>query len=153
MRPLVLRPVSPSCQVVRRHAPRRARVQIAINFPDMRGTRRDLPGVVSRTTHPQSAFPRNDLLSPLLREHDAPHLRLINGSGTRRLGAPGSASCSGMARPSCTDGAPPPLRLFPEHPPLRVSGGRRRRSRQAHGIRAARRMRACVAGRTGYLSA
>lgn len=63
------------------------RVQIAINFLDMRGTQCDLPGVVSRTTHPQSAFPLNDLLFLLFREDDGLHLRLINGSGTRRLSA------------------------------------------------------------------
>ncbi|MGI4800641.1 MAG: condensation domain-containing protein, partial [Janthinobacterium lividum] len=64
------------------------RVQISINFLDMRNTVFDVPGVVSRTTHPQSAFPLNDVMLVMFREHDDTlRLRLINGSGTPRLSA------------------------------------------------------------------
>jgi len=63
------------------------RVQLAINFLDLRNTVCDLPGVASRTTHPQSAFPLNDLLLLLFREQNGLHPRLINGSGTPRLSA------------------------------------------------------------------
>lgn len=63
------------------------RIQLAINFLDLRNTTCDLPDVASRTTHPQSAYPLNDLLLLLFREHDGLHLRLINGSGTQRLSA------------------------------------------------------------------
>jgi len=63
------------------------RVQLAINFLDLRNTVCDLPGVASRTTHPQSAFPLNDLLLLLFREQNGLRLRLINGSGTPRLSA------------------------------------------------------------------
>lgn len=62
------------------------RVQISINFLDMRNTVFDVPGIVSHTTHPQSAFPLNDLMLVMFREHDDMlQLRLINGSGTPRL--------------------------------------------------------------------
>lgn len=64
------------------------RVQISINFLDMRNTTFDVPGIVSRTTHPQSAFPLNDLMLVMFREHDDRlQLRLINGNGTPRLSA------------------------------------------------------------------
>lgn len=64
------------------------RVQISINFLDMRKTVFDVRGVVSRTTHPQSGFPLNDLMLVIFREHDdSLQLRLINGSGTPRLSA------------------------------------------------------------------
>ena len=64
------------------------RVQFAINFLDMRTMTFDLPGVVSSTTYPQSAFPLNDLLLLLFREQDGSlRLRLFNGSGTPRISA------------------------------------------------------------------
>jgi len=62
------------------------RVQISINFLDMRNTVFDVPGIISRTTHPQSAFPLNDLMLVMFREYDdSLQLRLINGNGTPRL--------------------------------------------------------------------
>lgn len=62
------------------------RVQFAINFLDMRTMTFDLPGVVSHTTYPQSAFPLNDLLLLLFREQEGClRLRLFNGSGTPRI--------------------------------------------------------------------
>ena len=64
------------------------RVQISINFLDMRNTVFDVPGIVSHTTHPQSAFPLNDLMLVMFREHDDRlQIRLINGNGTPRLSA------------------------------------------------------------------
>ena len=73
-------------ETLREHGCIPERVQISINFLDMRNTVFDVPGITSRTTHPQSAFPLNDLMLVMFREHDDRlQLRLINGSGTSRL--------------------------------------------------------------------
>lgn len=60
--------------------------QCAINFLDMNDTSFEAPGLSSATTHAQQGFPLNDLLLYALREQDGRlRLRLICGSGTRRL--------------------------------------------------------------------
>ncbi len=64
------------------------RAQFAINFLDMRTMAFELPGIIARTSYPQSAFPLNDVLLLLFREQDGSlRSRLFNGSGTPRLGA------------------------------------------------------------------
>lgn len=61
-------------------------VSLALNFLDLRRSRLDLPEIATRVTHTQQAFPLNDLVLLMLREQDGSlQLRLINGSGTRRL--------------------------------------------------------------------